>query len=157
MAIEDAFADVPYPGNDNIAVTGPREDFLSAEELTKAFKGKSWKQIVQKKNSWLRSRYWALTHFTPSAYHFFLPAFLTKCVTDAGDLDLVPLWVVCGFIPPKSEHVKALMPFYLARKAKFNLNQRKTLIVFLKFLRDKFSNDDGFIENINQAISALKK
>lgn len=155
-AIENAFAGVVYPGDENIAMTGPHEDYLSAKELVDAFGGKHWKEILHKRNAWLRSHYWALTHFTPRAFHFYLPAFLIKCVSDAAALDLVPLWIVCAFAPPAPRQPRSLRRLHRETIAQFNVKQRKTLIRWFGFLREQFCDDCGFVEGVDQAVRVLR-
>jgi len=125
--------------------------------VTKIFKGKHWKEILRKKNVWFRSHYWVFSSFTPSAYHFFIPAFVIKSVTDGDKIDLVPDWIVYNFMPPRPEYIKVLTPIYIARMAKFNLKQKRVLINFLKFLKKDCSRGGFHDECINEAISALKK
>jgi hypothetical protein len=82
-AIEEAFADVPYPGDDR--VKGGDYD-LSTEEDTggyigRGFRGRHWRDIpadVLRLNAWHGS----LTFMTPDVFHFYLPAFLIGSLHD---------------------------------------------------------------------------
>jgi hypothetical protein len=157
LLIGDAFSDVPYPGDDNIGLIGPHTGTIRAAEVKTIFKGKHWEKILQKSNKWFRSHYWVFSSLSPDAYHFFLPAFLIKSVTDEDDIDLVPEWIVYNLMPPTKEHAKNLMPQYVARIAKFNLKQKRVLVRFLRFLKKGHNRNDFFVKCIDEAISALKQ
>ena len=156
LLVEEAFTNVPYPGDDKIGFIGPHTGTASAEEVQIIFKGKHWKELLQKPNRWFRSHYWVFSSLTPSAYHFFLPAFIIKSVTDEKDLDLVPDWIVYNLIPPPKKYNKSLMPIYVDRMAKFNLKQKRALIIFLKYLMKRHINEKTFVGYINEAISELQ-
>ena len=153
LAVGKAFAEVPYPGDGNIGLTGPHEGSISAKEVTRIFKGKHWKQVLKKSNSWFRHHYWVFSSLTPSAYHFYLPAFVIRSVTDGYDLDLVPAWIAYNFMRPSPEHAKILMPGYIARMSTFTPKQKNVLLAFLKFLKNGHCKGDL---SMNKAISDLR-
>lgn len=137
LLIGEAFRNVPYPGDDKIGYADSHTGTTNAETVKKIFKGKHWRDILKKSNRWFSSHYWVFSSLTPSAYHFFLPAFMIKSVTDEDDIDLVPDWIVYNFLPPSQKCYKNLMPMYVNRMAKFNLEQKKALITFLRYLKGK--------------------
>jgi hypothetical protein len=68
-SIESAFAEVPYPGDDNIA---DHQNCLECEELRTYLRGKTWKELSFPK---LHDFHEALPLLTPEAFRFFLPVF----------------------------------------------------------------------------------
>jgi hypothetical protein len=71
--IEEAFADVPYPGDDRIA-SNPR-CCSECWETDEFFKGRHWRDLAR---PGVRLPFlWAgLALLTPEAFHFFLPGYL---------------------------------------------------------------------------------
>jgi hypothetical protein len=71
-----AFADVPYPGDDNIASAGAWEPAAIAEVL----RGKDWHAL-----SGVGFEYGSAPSFlTPEAFHYYLPALLLNLLEDLG-------------------------------------------------------------------------
>jgi hypothetical protein len=75
--IQEAFADVPYPGDDNLWEGGQRDD--DYEDVVRKLTGKHWKELMPKRkppkgrpNPLLKD----LVFCSPAAWHFFLPAYL---------------------------------------------------------------------------------
>jgi hypothetical protein len=64
-----AFADVSYPGDDNIGDPDGRDD---AEDVAHALKGKSWRNLARRKDLHHLSLYF----MTPVACQYYLPAYL---------------------------------------------------------------------------------
>ncbi len=151
--IEDAFLGVEYPGDNNIALREPPEDGLITRGMLKAYRGKDWKQIVKKRVSWFEQHYPDLVAFSPEAYRFYLPAFLVKCVTNPDKVGLVLDWLVYGFSPPES---KALSAKYHAYLGGLSLEQRAVVVNVLRFLRQKYSDDQVVIKDIDNAINSIK-
>src|ERR1700730_10480138 len=82
-AIETAFAEVPYPGDERVkgGDYDLTEDFGTGGYIGRGFRGKHWREIsidVLRLNSWQTS----LTFMTPDVFHFYLPAFLLGSLTD---------------------------------------------------------------------------
>src|SRR5271154_3680818 len=84
-AIEEAFADVPYPGDENITRCPYR-----CSECTRValyFKGKGQSGHAETD---LRANHVALSLFTPEAFHFFLPAFMVMSLGSFEKGDIIP-------------------------------------------------------------------
>src|SRR5262249_25260855 len=82
--IEAAFAAVEYPGDDNL-VNIPIH--WSCEDIPEEFRGKHWKNISARLAYWYRTE---LPCFTPSALHFYFPAFLIASLSRSkfsGDIE----------------------------------------------------------------------
>jgi hypothetical protein len=77
--IRAAFADVPYPGDDNIGHPNGRDD---AENVTELLRGIDWKEVP---NDCL----WpdAISWMTQQAFHYYFAAYLLASLDkDAGDV-----------------------------------------------------------------------
>lgn len=75
--IQEAFADVPYPGDDNLWEGGQRDD--DYDDVIRNLTGKHWKDLIPKRKP-PKGRSHLLIHdlifCSPAAWHFFLPAYL---------------------------------------------------------------------------------
>src|SRR5208282_331171 len=83
--IEEAFAGVVYPGDDNI--TRCPYNCSECGRVAAFFKGKTVRDLT---NEELRAHHVALTLFTPEAFHFFLPAFMLVSMDRYEKGDLIP-------------------------------------------------------------------
>ena len=84
-----AFADTPYPGNDNISAP------IGDDEGTKQyFRGTTW-QGHSPRN--LRLHAQALSFFTPEAYRYFLPAFMLAEIDDPETADVIAEGILFDF------------------------------------------------------------
>src|ERR1700751_5199817 len=83
--ITQAFADVPYPGDDNI--TRCPYNCSECRRIAVYFKGKpSIGYPVEE----LRNFHVALSLFTPEAFHFFLPGFMLASMNSYEKGDVIP-------------------------------------------------------------------
>ena len=76
--VRDVFAEVPYPGDDNLL--GAPEHVQSCGEcsgLHKALVGRTWRDLAENDSS---SGYvsHAMSFFSPEAWHYYLPAYLIQ-------------------------------------------------------------------------------
>lgn len=75
--VASAFADVPYPGDDNIGHPEGRDD---ADLLTKILRGRSWASLQPDELRWLKANF-----MSPQAFHYYLAAYLTADFVDGTD------------------------------------------------------------------------
>jgi hypothetical protein len=94
--IENAFADVTYPGDDKLVKSLEYYDNL---KVVIDFKGKHWKEISQE--SLLKHRF-DLSRFTPEAFRFYLPAYLIGSLQGEDRGEIIE-HVIFSFIPPIAE------------------------------------------------------
>ena len=86
LLIEAAFANVPYPGDDNI--TRCPYNCAECRRVADYFKGKTWTGHAAEE---LRALHIALSLFTPEAFqYFFLPAFMLVSLAAYEKGDLIP-------------------------------------------------------------------
>lgn len=95
-AISAAFADVPYPGDDDL-VSGDVSYDREYRSVAQAFRGKDWRELsldfvfVHKDD---------LPFLSPAALRYFLPAYLLACLQHADELDTAPANVALNLTPP---------------------------------------------------------
>jgi hypothetical protein len=124
--IADAFADVPYPGDDRI-VDDPSD--WEAADLLACFKGRHWKALTHEdlfQNS--------LTFVGLEAFSFYLPAYLYAALDDYKDLTDV-VYLLC----PTTDNPK-LLEWDLRRFDRLNARQRAAVRSFLEYMRDEMGH-----------------
>lgn len=82
--IREAFFDVPYPQGNNII----SHRCYECDRLKEAFKGKHWKELLDKPLEDLHLIGSGTSLFTPEAYRFYLPLFLFICIERFKEADL---------------------------------------------------------------------
>ena len=91
--IEEAFADVPYPEDENISPYEPED--------AEAFKRRHWRDVSV---DFLMPRYKSsLGLFEPEAYRFYLPAYLIASLLHYDSVDVMPTEVIGGLTRPSPE------------------------------------------------------
>lgn len=146
-----AFDGTSYPGNENIVACN-RGPCLECNEIRDFFVGKHWRD-VSSSELWGSLRLAeAEVLFTDQAFRFYLPAFMI-----AG-LDVLEYQ---DHTSARASEVLASLTFNLGlqdraeRLKDFNLEQRRSIVSFLEFLRD--SNRQQGDENINRALEFVSR
>jgi hypothetical protein len=121
IAIEEAFADVPYPGDGNI--THCPYNCSECRRVAVFFKGKTWKGHTEEE---LRAYHVALSLFTPEAFHYFLPAFMLVSMNLYEKGDVIPDAIRFHF-----EYSQEMKSHFAVRMSKFTPAQRKAIIDYL--------------------------
>lgn len=125
--IKHAFADVEYPGDNNITRCpyhcGP------CQEIADYFKGKTCEGHSVED---LRDHHTALSLFTPEAFHFFLPAFMLASIESYNNTDILPDSIRFHF-DFNLEH----RDHFLVRLTNFSQEQREVIIEYLRFMEAK--------------------
>ena len=121
IAIEEAFANVPYPGDDNI--TRCPYDCTECRRVAEFFKGKTWTGHTVEE---LKPFHIALSVFTPEAFHYFLPAFMMVSMSLYEKGDVIPDAIRFHF-----ECSQEMKGHFAVRMSKFTPAQRKVIIDYL--------------------------
>ena len=136
--IEQAFKDIPYPGDDNIAVNKRDEDLEGLAE----FKGKHWKDLTFE---FLVPYHKSSTHFfTPEAYQFYLPAYLMVAAEYYFESDVLSDYIIKDLMLPcegKYEKWQRNCDEFYQRFEPLNAEQKRAIKSFLEFIRDMYSKD----------------
>ena len=124
--IEDAWRDVPYPGDDKIFTPDSYDD----EDIVNYFGGTTWRGHEPAR---LRAHSSAFTFFTPEAFHYWFPAFMIAAIQDPEEAD-----VILHYIP------WSLNDRYAPKRwALFSLAQRQAVAAYLRFQIEKFPDCAG--------------
>jgi len=121
QTIETVFADVPYPGDENI--TRCPYECRECRRIANFFKGRQWTGQTAEE---LRQYHVALSLFTPQAFRYFLPAFMLVSLDGYERGDVIPDAV--RFVFEYSEEVQG---HFAVRMSKFSLAQRHAIIDYL--------------------------
>jgi hypothetical protein len=122
--IESAFAEVPYPGDDNIA---DHQDCLECDDVRAFFRGKSWRDL---KLPELRGL--PLPLLTPEAFHYFLPGYMLACLDDWKLADTIPYGVIA--IGGYRDDALKLKKEAQEKRKKFTPLQREAIAAWLREL-----------------------
>lgn len=126
-AIAEAFAGVPYPGDNNI--TRCPYNCSECRRMAEFFKGRESTGYTLEE---LREHHVALSLFTPEAFHFFLPAFMEVSVDKYEKGDVIPDSIRFHF-----ECSAEMQGHFVVRMSKFSAPQRKAIIEYLVFMEGK--------------------
>ena len=162
--IEVAFSDVPYPGDDDIAIMTC--DPSTAEHSVSNLKGKRWQDWKDKPLELIGpgKYHGSLAWLSPRAYVYYLPLFMITCVTHwqgvdiAGDELIWSLGPPTGEIQSQSEREQAIK-FKEEKWRGLSLPQIRSVISFLQFIEEEHavSGLHGYILAVIETMSALAK
>lgn len=129
--IETVFADVPYPGDENIGR-------LSVEEFIGQ---KDWQNVPLEM---LLNNQSEIPAFSSDAFHFFLPAFL-RAVLQYPEAEIMLDYVIESLFPSPTLH----MDFISERAIGLFNNEEKTVVLeFLEKLQELFPHSNfNMLEN----------
>lgn len=133
--IEEAWQEVPYPGDDKIFTPHSYDD----EDIANYFAGTTWHGHRPED---LRAHSSAFTFFTPEAFHYWLPAFMIAAIESPEEAD-----VICEHIP-RSVHNR----YAVERWRLFSPAQRQAVAGYLRFQIERFP--DGVLDE-RRALKAL--
>jgi hypothetical protein len=125
--IDEAFAQVDYPGDGNI-VYDQSGRHMECEQVAASFRKKNWRDLSLE---FLRENADALFFFSPIAFAYFLPAFLEITLRDFDHADMLPNNIVVSLSPSLSNYSPEQ---FSARIAHLTVPQRKAVAAFLEYL-----------------------
>jgi hypothetical protein len=131
--IEEAFASVPYPGDERIAYA---PNAWECEELNADFRGLHWTNIPR---DVLRRHSDDLALFSTGGFHFYLPAYLSAALDD--------FWDVRGFVlshltpPAVSADASGQWASSLRRFEHLTPSQKNAVRACLEYFRDEAPGD----------------
>ena len=145
--IEDAFKDIPYPGDHNIA---SEDHCFECSELAQAFKGKRWQDITLE---FLRKGLLSdgLPLFEPAALRYYLPAYMVVSLEHYIEADVIPDFILSMVVPDSTEPDS----FFLERFEPLTSDQKRAVRLFLEYLVDGCPDDwsgrdDGPLQGIER-------
>lgn len=125
--IIQAFADVPYPGDDNI--TRCPYNCSECRRIAAYFKDKPSTGYTAEE---LRNYHVALSLFTPEAFHFFLPGFMLASMNSYERGDVIPDAIRFHF-----ECSAEMQGHFAIRMSKLTAEQRQAIIQYLVLMESK--------------------
>jgi hypothetical protein len=131
-----AFADVAYPGDDQLVYDNSGRH-LECTQVREVFRGRSWRDLDLET---LRRNASALFFFTPAAYRYYLPAFLIAAVRDFERADVIPDTIVCTLKKPKDSGEDAML--FQQRIEGLSEPQRNAVRSFLSHLATTHAGSD---------------
>src|SRR4051812_8361468 len=93
----EGFSLTPYPGDEQLVTVRDDPD-PERQEVETAFKGKDWKDVSV---GMVRDYKDALPLFTPVAFRYYLPAYMTGCVDCPREVDVALDSTLVSLTPPK--------------------------------------------------------
>ena len=145
--IGEAFADVPYPGDDRIGLFPDDHDSIM---LALDFRGKHWREITVREIVDGRHRE-DLLFMTAEAFAFYLPAYLLACIVDPREADLALDSVVQFLTKPEGED-PYWTTFFEERVRALNWKQRAGVRHFLEYIADRDAETDFVVEGVQRAL-----
>jgi hypothetical protein len=131
--IEDAFKEVPYPGDSHIV----GHECTECWETQQRFRRKHWNELSVDK---LFGHSGALALLTPEAFQFYLPAYLIACANDPRGADFILNEVLCMFASP--EHSR-LIEYHNARIESLTESQKDAARAFVIYIQNRF--EEGYL------------
>jgi hypothetical protein len=135
--IEEAWNEVPYPGDDKIFTPDSYDD----EDIVNYFGGTTWRGHDPVS---LRHHSSAFTFFTPEAFHYWLPAFLIANIQSPEDADVIGHYIPWALTDGRPS----------VRLSLFTINQLQAVAEYLRFQIRR--NDDGVLDD-RKALDFLEK
>jgi hypothetical protein len=153
QSIQDAFADTPYPGDNNLINYPAQGD--EPLEVREIFIGKKWQEITVED---IGVNYPAhLSFLSARGFCYYLPAYLSVLIADINELDVVLDSIVWGFVNREREDKHDLRWRQEQRNRFKNLTGHQIQVVeqTLRFVRER--NPEYFEEEeIRQAVEGLR-
>lgn len=156
VRIEQAFADVPYPGDDDLTDSSYGDE---PEALRRSFSGRTdWRASdAAFLNRALDGRGGALAFFSSRAFRFYLPAYLVADLRGQLDDD-DPATRLCAWVTPQSEGMRLASSWGGGTigehaRATFRLFDRAQRACVVDYLWWKLGTDTADSLTIEQALS----
>jgi hypothetical protein len=145
--IRRAFADVSYPGDDNIVeksiIQGFEVEDPEREELAAVLRGKSWKDVGA---DFVRYHYYGLALLTQEGQRYYLPAYMLAALEDSGESLYVDFIVYHLQIPNEPE----LRELHLRNFEAFQSAEKQAIRMFLEYL--EAAGDSGLRKDATKAL-----
>ncbi len=94
--VEEAFATIPYPGDERLLAN---PDYYDRDEVIETFQGKHWRELSRNLPP---ERDLTLAAFTPEAFRFYLPAYLVMSLLRVTEVGLFWESTFMDLTPPAS-------------------------------------------------------
>ena len=168
--IEEAFADVPYPGDDNIGKAG----YFEGVEVAEHFKGIKWQDYKDNPSQFLTMRLNGdLSFMTHEAFRYYLPLYMIQALIDRKNADCLPDGIITSFettgieiydelvnrlglLRMKNPPSEAQKRDYVARRlAPMTVRQLEVILAYLKFIEKREGKAYGDCYHVNKVINTV--
>lgn len=153
--IEAAFADTPYPGDDQIGKG-------ANDEVTLAFRGTHWRDLSLK---YVIDYGMDLQVLTPEGFRFYLPAFLLAVIRYYGQVSMLPISLMHSLAPPdpnlylkyqEKQSPHHSVSDFLSRVSVFTLREKAAIREFLMSYRKLYPEASREQRHLNRALDFWK-
>lgn len=129
-AVNESFAEIPYPGDDRIVYdsTGLH---LECREILEKFRGKHWKSVPYEDYEF---EYAAPFFMTAEGFQFYVPGFMLAAVVAFPDEMVSGVLADCLAPPPYGATSVAELERFFSRCGHFSSAQMQAVTLFLRFL-----------------------
>jgi len=137
--IQCEFNATPYPGDNNIVPEDSYNNVLESRQIADYFRGRKWQDITlaDLREGYIGDPSACLTFMTPSAFRFYLPAYLFICIESFSEADMIYDTTIRRLIIPNNS--EDLLAFH-ERFVPFTIKQKQ---IVAKFLRQMDLLHDG--------------
>jgi len=137
--ISKVFPSEPYPDESSIVTNRETVEGTEEYEIAQAFRGKSWKGID---SDTVRYHSVALAFFTPEASRYFLPAYMTLCITNYEEVDHATTALIGALKLPEEDKITGLTRSrFLEITNEFTDEQKNAIAHFLEYISEVHGQD----------------
>jgi uncharacterized protein DUF6714 len=127
--IMNAFANTPYPGDDNLVVNQSDQD-PECREIARAFVSKRWEDVSP---DMLREHAQALPLFTPSAFRYYLAAYMIASIDPGPEAETLRDLATFNLTPPRRDRAWR-SEFFDSRASQFTTAEKGAIRSFLEWV-----------------------
>ena len=155
--IREAFAETPYPGDNNLSGSVQGDE---PSEYALQFRGVDWRTMHPK---FLAYNSASLSFLTAEGFRYFLPAYIIAELTDTGiESNADPVFhLTHGFATKRATDSTDWLAYRVERMAGFTHAERKAIIHYLTYVADyiaaEYNANSSEITEINEAIERYWK
>jgi hypothetical protein len=137
--IGKAFANRPYPGDDNIGARNDRYPDYEGHGVARFFRGKDWRQITLETllHEYQGDAGATVTFMVPEGFRYYLPAFLLMALEPESELDDS---VMLNLTAP-GLHDTAMVDRFRARVEGLSADERAAVICTLRCLAERYDRE----------------
>lgn len=126
--IELAFADTPYPGDENVAAYA-----RYGRSIAEALRGKHWSEVTLES---LFQHRWEIFLLNADTFRFYVPVFMLAALYHFDEIEILADNLIFSLTPQREEHIHnyfagELNDYFSRRAAAFSAQEKNALRVFL--------------------------
>jgi hypothetical protein len=139
QVINSAFANTPYPGDENVTAYA-----RYGRTIADALRGKHWQDVTLET---LVQHRWEIFLLAPETFRYYLPVFMLGALYHYDDLDSLPANVIFSLTPQRQEHINNYFAgeyndYFSRRAAAFNTPEKAAVVSFLEAFSQLYPPED---------------